>query len=466
MSEKIAWFVLHSGKEQGPFSSPQLKQLANTGKINRATQIRRGTDGRWATAGQIKNLFAADEQTSPVESDAAVPPVLMQSQAGKEAKELNDGKEHKKAGRFGWAIPAFLIILLATLSGFFQEIPVVGSILAIIFAIAVVGLLCKVDWQDAVFSPIGVVDKSKRLTVLILAMLFMLAAAAPENEKLLTVERSDTSLNQATAPRVPTADQPTEEFFVEAKNAIAPDEVTITIEIVKIPGGRIRIHGTTNLPADTNLMLSVDEQSQDGFIGQSKCSVAKNGTFVSETFGPTDGFEDGVYVAGVVMPIPRMQPDNVKKIIGSNGENLLGPFVENGSFGVTVSLEKEFTIGGVQAAQVQKQRVADRIQQYHEWKKKIIALHSRLQTACDDSDLERWGKFGRQFRNDIQSHQEQLMQLPMSARFAIGDPLDDIRRMFHATSFQKPQDFKEASIDYAKSFSELEKFIAESVAAQ
>jgi hypothetical protein len=163
------------------------------------------------------------------------------------------------------------------------------------------------------------------------------------------------------------------------------------------------------------------------------------------------------------MPIPRVQPDSVKKLIGDNGEKLSGPLVESGSLGVTVSAEKEFTIGGPQAAQSQHQRAKDRIQQYRELQKEIITLHSRLQAARDSDNPEKWGKFARQFRADIQSRQDQLMEVqPVSARFIIGDPLDAVRRMFHATAFQKPQYYNEASADYMKSLIELQKFITKS----
>ena len=258
-----------------------------------------------------------------------------------------------------------------------------------------------------------------------------------------------------------------DDVTVEAARTPLDGDVTITVDVTELPDRRVRLHGTTNLPTDTNLMLSVKERAQGGFYGQSKCSVAADGLFDSGAFGPRAGLKDGVYVADVVMPIPHVQPDNVKKIIGENGDNLSGPLVENGSFGVTVSVEKEFTIGGVQAAQAQQQRARDRIQQYREWQDRVTALHARLQAARGSNDPARWGEFARQFRTDIQSHQDQLMQVqPVTARFMIGTPLDDVRRMFHATAFRKPQDYNEASADYMESLKELQQFVTEAESAQ
>jgi membrane protein YdbS with pleckstrin-like domain len=51
------WFVSKGGKTHGPFSSSQLKQLAVTAKINRETEVRLGTNGKWTAAKHVKGLF-------------------------------------------------------------------------------------------------------------------------------------------------------------------------------------------------------------------------------------------------------------------------------------------------------------------------------------------------------------------------------------------------------------------------
>jgi hypothetical protein len=306
-------------------------------------------------------------------------------------------------------------------------------------------------------------EAAMKYTPLVLALLLTGCSDTPQTQRPTSstppkVQPTQSNTNRPAAPVQP---------VLETTRTPLDGDVTITIQVTELPDQRVRLHGTTNLPTETNLMLSVEELAQGGFHGQSKCSVAADGSFDSETFGPSGGLKDGVYVAGVVMPIARVQPDNVKRIIGDNGEKLSGPLVENGSFGVTVSAENKFTIGGPQAAQAQQQRAKDRIQEYREWQNKVAALHSRLQTARGSRDPAKWGQFARQFRADIQSHQDELMQVqPASARFIVGDPLDAVRRMFHATTFQKPQDYNEAIADYTKSLKELQQFITESESTQ
>jgi len=61
MADQTKWFVRKGEKIHGPFSSKQLQQLAQSSKIYRHTQIRRGDDGEWVAARKLKGLFAASK---------------------------------------------------------------------------------------------------------------------------------------------------------------------------------------------------------------------------------------------------------------------------------------------------------------------------------------------------------------------------------------------------------------------
>ncbi len=251
-------------------------------------------------------------------------------------------------------------------------------------------------------------------------------------------------------------------------------DVTIKLHVTDLADHRVRIQGTTNLPTGTELMLSVDERAEGGFHGGSKCSVLADGSFQSELFGPANGLDEGAYVAKVLMPIPRVQPDHVRKIIGENGEKLTGPLVESGKIGITVSASQEFTIGDAQASERQKERAAVRVQQYRDWLNKVVALHKRLQTARpnnsskDNRDRAKWGQFARDFERELASHEEQLNQIqPFKATLAyitLNPPLDHIGRMFRATTSQDSKNYATASADYARSLKELQKFVGEAEA--
>ena len=68
------WFVHAKGRQHGPFSSQQLKQLALRGKIGPETPVKKGPQEAWVRASRVKGLFAAAQ---PPPSYAARPgPVL------------------------------------------------------------------------------------------------------------------------------------------------------------------------------------------------------------------------------------------------------------------------------------------------------------------------------------------------------------------------------------------------------
>lgn len=56
------WFVIHNGKETGPYTAQQLKQLAANGKLTAADPVRRLDMQAAIPASKIKGLFA--EQTA------------------------------------------------------------------------------------------------------------------------------------------------------------------------------------------------------------------------------------------------------------------------------------------------------------------------------------------------------------------------------------------------------------------
>ena len=176
-------------------------------------------------------------------------------------------------------------------------------------------------------------------------------------------------------------------------------------------------------------MLGVKEQLQDGFYGQSSCLVSSTGTFSSESFGAAGGLKPGRYVAEVTMPIPGVQANGVKQIIGKNGENLSGPLVVNGSLGVTVSQQKGFTIGGAMAAQAQEER-AKRVEEATvKLKQQLCILLEQLMDFKDNPDFKQYG-FGKggkynKWLTDVEalrdSQPKGMHPIPLLLRAAPGD---------------------------------------------
>lgn len=93
---------------------------------------------------------------------------------------------------------------------------------------------------------------------------------------------------------------------------------------------RPTILGTSNLPDGTTLIVTV-ARSQIGFEGSSR-SLVSGGTFKAGPFGPIDGLTPGAYKLEVMMPIPSMQSESVRSVIGERGEKLTGKLVKRSEF--------------------------------------------------------------------------------------------------------------------------------------
>lgn len=81
----LDWFIVRDGKESGPFSAAQLKQLAATGALQPDEKVRRGDMQAATKASAIKGLFTATPAStaaSPPHSTTAATPPAGQKAAG------------------------------------------------------------------------------------------------------------------------------------------------------------------------------------------------------------------------------------------------------------------------------------------------------------------------------------------------------------------------------------------------
>jgi hypothetical protein len=167
-------------------------------------------------------------------------------------------------------------------------------------------------------------------------------------------------------------------------------DVLINLNVTILPDQRARLSGTTNLPNGTKLMLSVEETLENGFLGQSSCVVSE-GAFISESFGRTGGLTPGEYIADVTMPLPMVQPEAVKAVVGKNGENLRGPLVRQNSAGVTASRSMKFTVGGPSALRIQAERAEQIATETATLKKQVCEYLEQLLEFKNEPDFKRVG---------------------------------------------------------------------------
>lgn len=82
---------------------------------------------------------------------------------------------------------------------------------------------------------------------------------------------------------------------------------------------------STNLPDETELMLTLS--NSNNFNAQAKV-IVENGTATSETFSDHSKPLSGEYTLSISMSLPQYQSDAVREVIGENGENMTGQYVE------------------------------------------------------------------------------------------------------------------------------------------
>lgn len=119
--------------------------------------------------------------------------------------------------------------------------------------------------------------------------------------------------------------------------------VIIEFKLEGIAEKRPIVIGETNLPTGTNLMVEIVSLATNKTY-QSESRV-EEGQFKAGPFAPSEGLPTGSYRASVTMPVPEVQPQNVKDVIGPQGEKLAGALVKRGEMGLTVETEQLFTIG-------------------------------------------------------------------------------------------------------------------------
>lgn len=120
-----------------------------------------------------------------------------------------------------------------------------------------------------------------------------------------------------------------EQVKPEAKEIEVQEQQPINVEISVNEefnkDNHLAISGTTNLPTDMELMLTVT--SEEGYNAQSKAYVM-NGLFQSEWFTSSgQGLPNGKYSVEITSPTANVQPKIVKDVIGEQGVNLSGPLV-------------------------------------------------------------------------------------------------------------------------------------------
>lgn len=130
-------------------------------------------------------------------------------------------------------------------------------------------------------------------------------------------------------------------MFVEIGDASSKtnEKLEVFIDIKPIVhDGKVIFDIGTNLPNGTQLMVDL---SGNDYYGQTKV-IVENGTITTEAFSNKgQALLSGNYKVEVSMPLPAIQSNSVRNVIGNTGENMIGELVEKSSIGDSYVVEKE-----------------------------------------------------------------------------------------------------------------------------
>jgi hypothetical protein len=178
----------------------------------------------------------------------------------------------------------------------------------------------------------------------------------------------------------------------------------------------------TNLPDGTDLMVDVEGKSTHSG-GSDKVQV-RDGMATAGPFGQGGKLDPGKYVVEAVMPIPAVQSDEVRAVIGENGEKLRGRKVKRGSLGVSVEERLTFVVGGTAATPAPTEadavkRASELLEQVSDLEKATRAMRP-LRKKSDTESLRRCGELMRRHQPEAERLRAATDGLPVPLGMHIG----------------------------------------------
>lgn len=115
--------------------------------------------------------------------------------------------------------------------------------------------------------------------------------------------------------------------FITAINAFALPPVTFNLSFEKNSDGKVSLKGRTNLPDDTIVIVRLESQDNN-YSAQDKTRVTTQEFATGFFSNHGSALPSGTYRVEVTVPIAQVQPESLRALFGTHGENLTGPYVK------------------------------------------------------------------------------------------------------------------------------------------
>lgn len=194
------------------------------------------------------------------------------------------------------------------------------------------------------------------------------------------------------------------------------DNVTMTSKVTPTEDNRAIVSGKTNLPDGTQLLIILSNDGR-GFSASSKAVVTES-EFTSLPLGPPSGLDEGNYEIDIVMSSPRMQPENVKAIVGEMGEHLSGELVvKDETFGDSVEQQLVYQVGTEEAIKETVKKDLETASNIKQSLERLLATGRSMEKFRTDdtvSSLRKCGALMKENQPKAEALNKQADELPMS----------------------------------------------------
>lgn len=143
------------------------------------------------------------------------------------------------------------------------------------------------------------------------AWLLYFGIASTSNKEASGTTPTNSSVNEQTATGN------TEDKIINVQFEVTPK--------VNSDDGSVLFGIKTNLPENTELLVTVTDDN--GYAGQDKAVILKDGNGYTAEFSNHGEALKGMYHVEITMSLPALQANSVREVIGEHGENLTGEYV-------------------------------------------------------------------------------------------------------------------------------------------
>ena len=211
---------------------------------------------------------------------------------------------------------------------------------------------------------------------------------------------------------------------IEDKVPLISEPVLINLKVEITADVRAKVIGSTNLPNSSNLLISISNPSL-GKVYQDNVSV--NAGKFSSVLGEKEGLNYGKYNVQIIFS-PIAQSEEVKRIIGQRGENLIGANVSTSKLlKIKVAEAKTtFSIGSPKDIATSEKNIKERSLIIYNKLRKLIVESRAMNSLRQRTDLEGLAECGRQMRklqsqageldNEAQALPDKYLALRIAAR--------------------------------------------------